>query len=374
MIGIFGVFLAFFSAGSFLFKNKTFSENENRYLQELPSFSAETVVSGMFAQEMEDYVEDRLTGREFLIGTKSSLLAALGIREVNGVYLCEDQYYIQKQTNADVDRALYLRNLTSLQKYFTALAEQGIDKSHLQFLPVPTASAILREKLPQNAPYFDEFEVLTAAKEILGADCVVDVTEALRQIDSAFYKTDHHWTTDGAYAAYAAWCHASGRTAAAYSEFDIYTVDGGFRGTLYSKVLSLDAPYDTVRYYVPKEAPKAELWADGRNLTLKYGFLDEAYFTRKDKYAAFFGGNYGELRISCQMGTGKNLLVLKDSYANCFVPFLYGQFDRITMIDLRYFNGNLLEYVREQEITDVLVLYNISTFISDKNIGKVGLI
>lgn len=96
-IAIFLLFLIFFSAGSFLFKNKDFSENENRYLQKLPDFTAESVISGVFEKDMENYVSDRLLGREFLIGTKSTLLAALGIDEANGVYFCKDEYYIEKK-------------------------------------------------------------------------------------------------------------------------------------------------------------------------------------------------------------------------------------------------------------------------------------
>lgn len=73
-IAIFLLFLIFFSAGSFLFKNKDFSENENRYLQKLPDFTAESVISGVFEKDMENYVSDRLLGREFLIGTKARCL------------------------------------------------------------------------------------------------------------------------------------------------------------------------------------------------------------------------------------------------------------------------------------------------------------
>ena len=97
---------------------------------------------------------------------------------------------------------------------------------------------------------------------------------------------------------------------------------------------------------------------------------------KKDKYAVFLGGNYGELRIlpEEQPGTGENILILKDSYANCFVPFLYGHFDNIYMLDLRYYNGNITEYAESHGITEILALYNISSYIDDKTAGKVGLI
>lgn len=375
-IAIFLAFLAFFSAGSFLFKDKTFSENENRYLQELPRLTAESVASGTFEQDMEDYVSDRLTGREFLIGAKSLLLAGLGIDEVNGVYFCEDNIYIEKKTDADVDRSIYRTNLTALKKYFDALSERGLSREKLCFLPVATASALLREKLPKNAPIFDEFEVLAAAKEELEGYTLIDPSEAIGALETPFYKTDHHWTTDAAYAAYVLWCETTGREARAPEEYNIITASDSFRGTLYSKVLRPDAAYDTVRFYLLKEGTEARVWCDGTEKSFTNGFYDMEYLNRKDQYAAFFGGNYGEVRILLeeQPGTGENLLILKDSYANCFVPFLYGYFDNIYMIDLRYFNGNIAEYAEEHEITEVLALYNISSFVDDKTVGKAGLV
>ncbi len=373
---IFVLFLAFFSAGSFLYKNKNFSENENRYLQELPDVTVGAVVSGEFEKDMEDYVSDRLTGREFLIGAQSTLLAATGSDEANGVYFCADDYYIEKKTDGDVDREIYRKNLAALKKYFTKLAGEGIGAEKLCFLPVPTASAVLRDKLPPNAPFFDEFEVLSAALRELGDYTVINPAEAIGNVEYPYYKTDHHWTTDSAYAAYLLWCASTGREARPQSDYKIVTAPGPFRGTLYSKVLRLDAPYDTVQFYIPQEGCEARVRCDGAEKNFTNGFCDPEYLNKKDKYAAFFGGNYGEMHIIPEpgTGTGENLLILKDSYANCFIPFLYGYFDNIYVLDLRYFNGNIAEYAQAHGITEVLALYNISSFVSDKTVGKVGLV
>ena len=114
MIIIFIAFLAIFSAGSIINSSKDFSENENRYLQELPDFSGESLLDGTFAQDAESYVSDRLTGRETLIGLKNSILKFLGAKDAGGVYFCDDNYYIEKKTDADVDTDIYIKNFKYL--------------------------------------------------------------------------------------------------------------------------------------------------------------------------------------------------------------------------------------------------------------------
>lgn len=373
MIAIFILFIAFFSAGNILLKNKDFSENENRYLQELPKMSARDITDGTFEKNMESYVSDRLTGREFLIGAKSNLLHALGICEVNGVYLCKDNYYIEKKTDMDVDPSVYQKNLSAFQKYYAALASNGFEKNKLCMMMVPTASAILRDKMPENAPYFDEFKVLSLTKKMLNDFNVIDVQNAIGNGEHVFYRTDHHWTTGSAYAAYVKWCEWTGRDAHDASFYDVITASDQFRGTLYSKVLALDAPYDKIEYYIPHETVETEIVCDGRQMKFTDGFYDKSFLEKKDKYASFLGGNYGEVKISTGKETGSSILILKDSYANCFIPFLYDYFDQIYMIDLRYYNGDISNYAQEHGVTEILALYNISSFVSDKTIGKVGL-
>jgi hypothetical protein len=104
--------------------------------------------------------------------------------------------------------------------------------------------------------------------------------------------------------------------------------------------------------------------ADGERLD---GFYDADKLLEKDKYAYFFGGNYGEVVIESENNTSRKLLVIKDSFANCFVPFLAEDYDAVYMVDLRYYNQNMQEYISNNGITDVLVLYNVSNFITDKN-------
>jgi len=91
----------------------------------------------------------------------------------------------------------------------------------------------------------------------------------------------------------------------------------------------------------------------------------------KDHYTVFFGGNHPRVDITTTADTGRCLLLLKDSYANCFVPFLYPYFDHITMVDPRYYYDNLENIISSEAVTDVLFLYNLDTFLSDTSLADV---
>ena len=84
----------------------------------------------------------------------------------------------------------------------------------------------------------------------------------------------------------------------------------------------------------------------------------------------FYGGNYGLIEASSDAKTGRRLLVIKDSYAHCFVPFTYSYFDQVDMVDLRYYNQSLAQLMEEKEYTDILFLYNASGFAEDTSLMK----
>ena len=90
----------------------------------------------------------------------------------------------------------------------------------------------------------------------------------------------------------------------------------------------------------------------------------------KDKYTVFFGGNHSVTDIKTENKTGKTLLIIKDSFAHNLAPFLIKDYDRIIMLDLRYFNKSLKKYLTDNEITDLLVLYSTPDFAEDANIGR----
>ena len=337
------VILLGLSVGSFfLTPDRAFSENENRYLQLTPKLSWDTVMSGDFMEDMEEYTSDQIGFRDLWTATRSLLQRAEGKEDISGTYLGAEGRYFVKVTEDSFNRAGLEKNAGYIREFFAASGKS------CRAMIVPSPAGVLRDMLPENAPYYDEagaFERLDAA---LGGS-LLDVRETLADVEDPYYHTDHHWTTMGAQAAYRRWAEVTGH---AVREDALVCATEEFRGTLYSKVLLPDSVYDSV-YYAP-EITAESVVCDGKDGTL----YDGDALTRKDKYELFLGGNYGQCVITTGTENGKHLLLVKDSFANSFVPFLLGDYETVTMIDLRYFRGSMAELAAESD--DILVLTEIT--------------
>ena len=337
------VILLGLSVGSFfLTPDRAFSENENRYLQLTPKLSWDTVMSGDFMEDMEEYTSDQIVFRDLWTATRSLLQRAEGKEDISGTYLGAEGRYFAKVTEDSFNRAGLEKNAGYIREFFAASGKS------CRAMIVPSPAGVLRDMLPENAPYYDEagaFERLDAA---LGGS-LLDVRETLADVEDPYYHTDHHWTTMGAQAAYRRWAEVTGH---AVREDALVCATEEFRGTLYSKVLLPDSVYDSV-YYAPGITAE-NVVCDGKDGTL----YDGDALTRKDKYELFLGGNYGQCVITTGTENGKHLLLVKDSFANAFVPFLLGDYETVTMIDLRYFRGSMAELAAESD--DILVLTEIT--------------
>ena len=352
------VILLGLSVGSFFFTpDRAFSENENRYLQTTPELTADNVLSGKFMTETENYTSDQILLRDFWTGTRSALQRLEGRQDISGTYLGADGRYFAKVTDDTFDWDNYQKNLTAVEAFFAANSGKACT-----VLMVPSPAGVLGAELPANAPYYDEDRAFSMLEERLG-ETFADTRTALAGAADPYYHTDHHWTTAGAQAAYGVWAAATGHTARSYT---LTQAADSFRGTLYSKVLLPDSAYDAVDYCPDITIVSAD--CDG---TERDSLYDLTALQKKDKYDLFLGGNYAKAVIRTGTENGKHLLVIKDSFANCFVPFLTGDYETITMVDLRYCREKLQPLADEAD--DILVLYEITNFAADGNLFKLKL-
>lgn len=375
------VFIGFFvliSGASLIIKDREFSPNENRYLAEVPELSWDNILSGKFQDGLEDYLRDQVCFRDGWITVKTGIQKACGDTDIGGAYVGKDGYDFEKITPEDVDEKQIDRNIKAVEDFFMT-ASETIDKQKLSFLLVPTSGLVMQEKLPKNARLFDQAKYIDQVQKAMKDYNFVDVRDTLMDHNEEYiyYKTDHHWTSAGACLAYGAWSGRTGGEAEKEDGLVKNVVSDKFRGSLYSKILDADSAYD-------------EIWTYGLQKDEAFGskdctvtidekqqldsIYDDEKLQEKDKYAYFLGGNYGQVHIQNQKAAskakGKNILIIKDSFANSFVPFVTQDYENIYMVDLRYYNGDMKAYLQEHEITDVLVLYNISNFISDRNLHK----
>ena len=375
------VFIGFFvliSGTSLIIKDREFSPNENRYLAETPELSWDNILSGKFQDGLEDYLRDQVCFRDGWITVKTGIQKACGDTDIGGAYVGKDGYDFEKITPEDVDEKQVDRNIKAVEDYFMT-ASETIDKQKLSFLLIPTSGLVMQEKLPKNARLFDQAKYIDQVQKAMKDYNFVDVRDTLMDHNDEYiyYKTDHHWTSAGACLAYDVWSERTGGEAETEDGLVKNVVSDKFRGSLYSKILDADSAYD-------------EIWTYGLQKDDAFGskdctvtidekqqldsIYDDEMLQKKDKYAYFLSGNYGQVHIQNQKAAskakGKNILIIKDSFANSFVPFVTQDYENIYMVDLRYYNGDMKSYLQEHNITDVLVLYNISNFISDRNLHK----
>lgn len=233
---------------------------------------------------------------------------------------------------------------------------------------VPTAAAILPEKLPPLAPVPDQAAVIAQMKAAVKE--TVDPTALLkaRRDEGLFYRTDHHWTTAGAYAGYTALMESLGEPPLPGTQFQRWSGDGRVFGTVYSKANLYTVKPDFIEVYRSKAAnPCVVTWKDGR----LDGLYAPSYLDKKDKYAYFLGGNHPLTTVETGTTNGRTLLLVKDSYANALVPFLTAHYQTIVLVDPRYYKTDLSALFQEKRVTDLLVLYNVNGFGEEKTVAAV---
>lgn len=336
---------------------KEFSYNENRYLAKFPKLSIENIISGKFMTQLDDYISDNFPLRENLLSFKSKLYKKLGVYKQNDVYYGFDNKLYQeykKPTNSDT----VIKRVNILSKNIN---------SDIYFMLVPTSIYVNNDKISKYNNSFDEGKTIDYYEDKLNVN-FIDVREIFNKNKDnyLYYGTDHHWTVRGANLAYLEYCKIAKIKCKQY-EFSI--VNDSFYGTLYSKVLDDSLKYDYIEkvnddtnYYVYFDDDK-----NYSNSLYNYKYLNE-----KDKYSFFLDNNHSLILIENLDSKNENsILIIKDSYANAFVPLLAPNYKYVYVIDPRYYNLSISNYINEKQIDKILFIYNVLTI--DQDLGIVSI-
>ena len=359
---ILAVFLLIYIGIIIFFNNitadKVFSESENRKLEQAPKFSTSQVADGRYTNNYEKYVSDQFPMRDFWIGVKSTTEKVMGKKENNGIYLGKDGYLLEKFNKAKNEE------LESKINKINELALK-IPNKNIYFMLIPSSSEILKDKLPAYAPNDSQIEVIEGTKKSLSKEInFVDIYETLysHREDYIYYKTDHHWTSDGAYLAYSKLMEAMDFEPHGEDYFKKSKVSDEFYGSLYSKSGFRNIKPDELVLYSPKtdQAIEVEYVEEEKESNSIYSMEN---LDKKDKYTVFLDGNHPYIKIKTNCRENKKLLIIKDSFANSFVPFLTGHFSEIHIIDPRYYSKGMVDLIKEENIKDILILYSIDFFL-----------
>lgn len=363
------IFLAFIGAFFILnlvLPDSQFSEQENRYLQMRPEFSFKSLFSGDYTSKFETYTTDQFTFRDEWITLKAASELALGKQENNDVHLCENGTLIEgfkRPENSVLDS-----NMSALNTLV------GNTDAKVYFALIPDKSDLYSSLLPKNAPNDSEKEVIDYCYGQSNATNV-DMYSALsaHKDEYIFYRTDHHWTSLGAYYGLSALAESMGLPCPALDSYtDRHVVSEEFYGTTWSSSGFSWVDPDTMEIFVnAPESLKVTSYPQGSPVEGK--LYDFSFLEKKDKYSMFMGGNCPMHVIETGNEDKPSLLILRDSYTDSLIPFLLDDFSEIHVLDLRYYRASLKAYIEQNDFDNVLVCYSVSNFCSDSNIFLLGM-
>lgn len=342
-------------------KSVAFSENENRYLQTKPKFSFSSLLKGEYIERLEDYFADQFPYRNSFMSVKTSFDKLLGKKNINGVYLCEEDYLIEKyETPVNSDKIIKVLN-----DFY-----QNINYVNLNLMLVPTSISINSNLLPNNVNASSQLAELEKIYSNINYNTInlYDTLKTQNKYYQMFYRTDHHWTSYGAYYAYLEYAKANNIDYLSLNSFDIEEVTNNFNGTLYSKSNDYTKKPDSIYLFKTDNENYQVEYVDNEKVTDT--LYEMSYLKKKDKYSMFLDNNHSLIVVTNNdFKDNREIIVIKDSYANSFVPFLARHFKKVHVVDPRYYQDNISEYIKNNKnIKDALILYNMNTIDSDLGI------
>lgn len=401
-VGIITAFILCFSVWCLVAPKQTFSENENRALASWPVYSFDTLKDGSYMSGIQTYLSDHFPLRDPFMTLKTKYEMLTGREEINDIYLAKDGYYIEAYKTPKQQKKI----ITQFQKLQDAITTGA--KENVRVMLVPTAISTYNTKLPNCAPDRGVLRQVDTMNEIYaalpnmqkvdawsalqtaaaqentdrplasgdadGAQPVANAGDADRDTSAAdglYYHTDHHWTTHGAYVGYQAYCSAAGLSPIPEADFQKTCVTTDFHGTIFSKLHDSTVPGDAITLYKYPANQLTVSYPDTGEVTDT--LYNRDYLAQKDKYSMFLNNLHPLVEITnASADSDRQLVLIKDSYANSMVPFLVNHYQKIYVFDTRYYRFGPSSFINEHpEVTDVLLLYNMNTIDTDLGVGGI---
>ena len=371
---LFCAFIGVFLVANAVSPDRTFSEVENRNLEQLPAvdfgtpeklFRDGNFFNGQFMRDFETYTTDQFIGRDAWVDLKARTERALGKKENNNVYFADNDTLITRFDQPAADRVT--ENLNYVNKFV-----ENVDIP-VVFSLIPTQACIWADRLPEGAPNASQTDLMTQAQGAVTGAAWADVYTPLMEHkdEDIFYRTDHHWTSLGAYYGYTGLASALGYTPVPLTDYTPTVRSTEFYGTVFSSSGVRWVKPDTITTYVPDDGITVVSHTydnSGNPVEEQRALYVESFLSVKDKYSMFLGGNQSlGVVTNTNNPDGPKLLIIRDSYADSLVPFLTAHYSEIHLIDPRYYHLSVKDYVEQNGIDQALVLYSVPNFVTDGN-------
>lgn len=378
----FVLLLGFFSLAFWIIPDKDFSVRENRALQTLPRFDADKLLSGDLSVSYNDYFADQFPMRDLFVSLKGGLELFSGKGENNGILLGRGTQLAKRlfatarangsaAEDSDVIDTEHLKN-----------AAEGINRaatnSHIPFTVFLTGRTVDVAASAFLYPNGESEKMLVTLCESVNEnvnylDLVPSYRTRYESGEYIYYRTDHHWTTLGAYYAYCEIMKAFGmeNDIIPAENFAKETVSKDFLGAFASKSGFHFVKPDSVELWLLGNEDSFLVTADGR--TLEGGFYNRTHLSENDKYSVFLDGTHDVVTVTKKDGQDRpTLAIFKDSFANSVAPFLAQHFDLVlyNLSSPRTDYTDVTAYSRACNADYALVLYTLGNVIETDKINR----
>lgn len=345
-------------------KDKDFSNFENRSLAQKPEFYFGNFLNGRFSKDYERYINDQFIFRDTWVDLKSRSENLLGKIENNNIIYGDNNFLFEKYEK--VDEKSLTKNIESLLGFINNTPNDKVN-----FMIIPSSYIIYKGYLPYGIDLVDQEYYIKQIYDYLDSFNNIKTISILDILNESsdkyiYYKTDHHWTSLGAYLAYSEFVKNNNLPLIDMSNFNKHEVND-FYGTYFSKSKKFNAESDVITYY---DIPNLSISIDGVPVD---NINDDSKWNSSDKYAAFLRGNNGLTIIKNNnlINNDDKILVLKDSFGNSFIQYLVNNYKEVYVVDLRSFIGSFNEFFNDNSFDNILIMYNFINLVDDVNISKI---
>lgn len=366
LIVIFMMCIIFVCIVSVIKEDVVFSENENKVMAIFPNFKLESLLNGEYTSKVEEYFSDHIIFRNEIISFKTITNIVMNKKDNSRVYFAKNNMLMEMHeniVNESVDT-----NINVINKFNEFLNDKY--SVNMDLMLVNTKTSIYEDMLPKFANVNNEDEIIDYIYSTSNTNNI-DISDILKANKDKYiyFNLDHHWTQLGAYLAY---CKYSDNKGYDSSNYTITTnLTNEFFGSLYSKAINPNLKPDSIIAYNLDSNLKYNIRYDGSKVT--NNVYQKSNLNKKDKYTVFLDGNHSVVEINTNNKNGKTMVIFKDSFGHPFIPFLLNEYEKVIVLDLRYVYTDLNVYFKNNNVTDVLMLYNIYNFVNKNEFIKLDI-
>ena len=399
--------------GLLFFVRPDTSEVEKRKLTEFPKITLSSLWNGEFFSELSLWYSDTYPMRDTLIAADQKVESKFGIttskmmvgnqkktddipdKKASKKAKAEKKEKEVKQISAPDSRAMeaeiqnqiqdslyvkdgaaytvYYYNQAAADIYTSALskaAEELKGKTDVYSILVPNNSgAMLTEQELEDLGGADQTQAIDYYYSLSEGCKTIDTINTLRKHNDEYlyFRSDHHWTQLAAYYVYENFCEEKGWKPNQLSDFEKMTFSP-FLGTFYQKLQNADmaANPDSVEAYIPM-GTNDMTYTDNDGTQVDWHVIEDvSTWNINSGYSCFIGGDKPLAVIeNPQIDDGSSCVVVKESYGNCFVPFLVDHYQTVYVLDFRYTQNNVMDFVKEHQVQDLIMMNDISIIASE---------